>query len=64
MRVDYLRPAKAEVYTIRAEVVRLGRTLATADAEVYAQGGEKVACGRAVLQHIEQRKGTAEPRPG
>ena len=64
MRVDYLRPAKAEVYTIRAEVVRLGRTLATADAEVFARGGEKVACGRAVLQHIAQMKGAPEPRPG
>jgi len=64
MRVDYLRPAKAAVDTIRAEVVRLGRTLATADAEVHAPGGEKVACGRAVLQHIAQMTAAAEPRPG
>ena len=54
MRVDYLRPATAEVYTIRARVVRLGRSLATVDAEVEAADGQKVACGRAVLQNIAQ----------
>ena len=57
MRVDYLRPATAEVYTIRARVVRLGRTLATVDAEVEAADGQKVACGRAVLQNIAQMTG-------
>lgn len=64
MRVDYLRPATSEVYTIRAEVVRLGRALATADATVYAQDGAKVACGRAVLQHIRQMQGSAESSRG
>ncbi len=57
MRVDYLRPATAEVYTIRARVVRLGRTLATVDAEVEAADGQKVACARAVLQNIAQMQG-------
>ena len=61
LRVDYLRPATVEVYTIRAEVVRLGRTLATVDAEVLADDGHQVACGRAVLQHIAQMP---EGRPG
>lgn len=64
LRVDYLRPATAEVYTIRARVVRLGRTLATVDAEVEAADGQKVACGRAVLQHIAQMTGAAERSPG
>ena len=54
IRVDFLRPATAEVYTIQAKVARLGRTLATADAEVIAEDGQQVACGRAVLQHIAQ----------
>jgi uncharacterized protein (TIGR00369 family) len=64
MRVDYLRPATADVYTITAQVVRLGRTLATADAEVRGTDGQSVACGRAVLQHIRQMAGAREPRPG
>jgi uncharacterized protein (TIGR00369 family) len=54
IRVDFLRPATAEIYTIQAKVARLGRTLATADAEVIAEDGQQVACGRAVLQHIAQ----------
>lgn len=52
MRVDYLRPATASEYSIRAEIVRLGRTLATADAQIKAPDGKLVASGRAVLQHI------------
>ena len=59
MRVDYLRPATADVYTIRARVVRLGRSLATVDAEVEAADGQKVACARAVLQNIAQMKGAS-----
>jgi uncharacterized protein (TIGR00369 family) len=51
MRVDYLRPATATDYRVRGEVVRLGRTLATADARVAAADGTLVASGRAVLQH-------------
>ena len=59
MRVDYLRPATADIYTIRARVVRLGRTLATVDAEVAAGDGQKVACARAVLQNIAQMQGAS-----
>lgn len=59
MRVDYLRPATADIYTIRARVVRLGRTLATVDAEVESADGQKVACGRAVLQNIAQLQGAS-----
>jgi uncharacterized protein (TIGR00369 family) len=61
MRVDYLRPAIAVEYTIRAEVVRLGRTLATADARVIAADGKLVATGRAVLQHIARVDPDADP---
>ena len=63
MRVDYLRPATAEVYTIRAEVVRLGRTLATADARMLTAEGIVVATGRAVLQHVAAMPGAGEPAP-
>lgn len=52
MRVDYLRPATAADFQIRGEVVRIGRTLATADAQVIGPDGMIVASGRAVLQHV------------
>jgi uncharacterized protein (TIGR00369 family) len=51
MRIDYLRPALAEEYKVRGEIVRLGRTLATADARLFAADGRLVASGRAVMQH-------------
>jgi hypothetical protein len=38
---------------VRGEIVRLGRTLATADAQVLAADGT-VAIGRAVLQHVKE----------
>lgn len=63
LRVDYLRPATADIYTITARTVRLGRTLATADAEVRVADGEVVATGRAVLQHIRPLAGAGESRP-
>jgi uncharacterized protein (TIGR00369 family) len=62
MRVDYLRPATATEYRVCASIVRLGRTLATADARVEtAREGRLVASGRAVLQHIPLVRGAAEP---
>jgi uncharacterized protein (TIGR00369 family) len=57
MRVDYLRPATAAQFTVHGEVVRLGRTLATADAKMITPDGRLVASGRALLQHI------ADPGP-
>jgi uncharacterized protein (TIGR00369 family) len=54
MRVDYLRPATDDEFTIRGEVVRIGRTLATADTQVISPAGKVVASGRAVLQHVGQ----------
>ena len=57
MRVDYLRPATDDEFTVRGEVVRLGRTLATAETQVIAADGKVVASGRAVLQHVRQIAG-------
>jgi uncharacterized protein (TIGR00369 family) len=54
LRVDFLRPATADAYRVRAEVLRLGRTLATVDARVTTVDDRLVASGRAVLQHIAQ----------
>ena len=52
MRVDYHRPATATGYRAEARVVRLGRTLATADTQVLAVDRSLVASGRAVFQHF------------
>jgi uncharacterized protein (TIGR00369 family) len=61
MRVDYLRPATDDEFTVRGEVVRLGRTLATAETQVIAADGKVVASGRAVLQHVRQLAGDSRP---
>ena len=52
MRVDYLRPATGSAFTLRGEVVRLGRTLATSDARLYSDATELLATGRALVQHV------------
>lgn len=49
MRIDYLRPAKPGALRARGQVVKLGKTLATADATVYDEAGVAVATGRAVF---------------
>jgi uncharacterized protein (TIGR00369 family) len=64
MRIDFLRPATAGEYTIHAAILRSGRSLATADATVTTADGTKVACGRALLQHIPELAGQARPRTG
>jgi uncharacterized protein (TIGR00369 family) len=64
MRVDYLRPATAAQYTVRGEIVRLGRTLATADAKLIAPDGKLVATGRALLQQIPDQARNGHPSPG
>jgi uncharacterized protein (TIGR00369 family) len=61
MRVDYLRPATDDEYTVRGEVVRLGRSLATADTQVIAANGKVIASGRAVLQHVPQSAPSSQP---
>lgn len=52
MRVDYHRPATAPAYRVRADIVRIGRTLATADARVLTTDGTLIASGRGVFQHF------------
>jgi uncharacterized protein (TIGR00369 family) len=49
MRVDFLRPAKPGDLKVRARVVKLGRSLATAEAVVFDATGAEVASGRAVF---------------
>jgi uncharacterized protein (TIGR00369 family) len=46
MRVDYLRTAGRENLLAVARVIKLGRTLATADAEVRREDGKTIALGR------------------
>jgi uncharacterized protein (TIGR00369 family) len=48
MRVDFLKTAGREPLTARARVVKLGRSLAVADAEVANAQGEILAVGRIV----------------
>jgi uncharacterized protein (TIGR00369 family) len=54
MRIDYLRPAKSRAFTVRGEVVRLGRTLATSDARLFSDTNQLLATGRALLQHLPE----------
>jgi uncharacterized protein (TIGR00369 family) len=54
MRVDYLRPATGRAFTIRGEVVRLGRTLATSDARLYSDADKLLATGRALVHHLQE----------
>jgi uncharacterized protein (TIGR00369 family) len=49
LRVDYLRAAGPGPLRARARVLRLGRSLATAEADVFDQAERKVASGRAVF---------------
>lgn len=53
MRVDYHRPAICSEYRIEGSIVRLGRTVATADARMYDKGA-LLASGRALLMHVDQ----------
>ena len=46
MRADFLRTAGREPLTGRARVVKLGRSVAIADAEVLNEQGEIIAVGR------------------
>lgn len=48
-RVDLLRPATGAALVVRASVRRIGRTLATVDAEVEDDQQRLVALGRATL---------------
>lgn len=48
MRVDYHQAAMPGPLVARARIVKLGRTLATAEASVFDERGKLVASGRAV----------------
>jgi uncharacterized protein (TIGR00369 family) len=48
MRVDFHRPAMQGALVARGTVVKLGRTLCTAEARIFAESGELVASGRGV----------------
>jgi uncharacterized protein (TIGR00369 family) len=54
MRVDYHRPAISPEYRIEGSIVRLGRTMATADARMYDDKGSLLASGRALLMHLNR----------
>jgi uncharacterized protein (TIGR00369 family) len=48
LRVDFLRPARRGDLVGVGKVVRIGRTISTADAEVRDESGTLVAVGRGV----------------
>lgn len=48
LRVDYHRMAQPGDLTVRAQVVKLGRTVSTAEAYVYDADGNLLASGRGV----------------
>jgi uncharacterized protein (TIGR00369 family) len=48
MRVDYHRPAMRGMLTARANVLKLGGTLCTAEARIFGADGALVASGRGV----------------
>jgi uncharacterized protein (TIGR00369 family) len=54
MRVDYHRPAISPQYRVEGSIVRLGRTMATADARMYDDKGALLASGRALLMHLDR----------
>lgn len=56
MRVDYLKVAGRETLTATARIVRLGRSIGVADAEVANERGEIIAVGRIAYS-------TREPNP-
>jgi uncharacterized protein (TIGR00369 family) len=54
MRVDYHRPGSSSEYRVKGSIVRLGKTLATADAQIRDSGGALVASGRALVMHVDR----------
>ncbi|PSL50817.1 uncharacterized protein (TIGR00369 family) [Salsuginibacillus halophilus] len=48
MHVHYLQPGRGETLTATAEMIRTGKTLCTARAEIYDERGVKVAEGTAM----------------
>ena len=52
LRTDYHRPATATEFIVQAELVRLGRSIATADARIFDAAGALIASGRAVFMRV------------
>ena len=52
LRVDYHRPGIAGEFLAEARLVRLGRTVATADTRISDETGTLIASGRAVFMHM------------
>lgn len=50
LRIDYLRPAPAETLEAEGRVLRVGKTLAVAEAVVTAPDGRQVAVGRGTFR--------------
>ena len=62
LRVDYHAIPTSAAMRITARVIRLGRTLATADASVHDAKGRLVASGRATVMVLETAEGRAGGR--
>jgi uncharacterized protein (TIGR00369 family) len=54
MRVDYHRAGNSDLYRIEGSVVKLGRTIATADAKITDSSGALIASGRTVVMHMDR----------
>lgn len=54
--IHYLRPAKPGDLTVRAHIVRAGRSLTVAEAEVLDAAGKKVAVGRGTYASFATQK--------
>lgn len=57
MRVDYLTVAGREALTATAQVVRLGRSIGVADAEVRNEKGNVIAIGRILYSTRDPKAG-------
>ncbi len=54
MRVDYHRAAISTEYRVKGTIVRLGKTLATADSHLYDVEGTLIASGRVAVMHVDR----------
>lgn len=60
LRVDWLRPARRGALTALGKVVKVGKTVSTADVEVRDERGELVAVGRGTYATPKPGTGTRE----
>lgn len=57
MRVDFHHRAGAGALVAYGEIVKLGRTMATADCRIFDAGHTLIASGRAVYRRVPRRPG-------